>query len=177
MSHSNSLLGELSSSKVAAVFPLESSAREAANAVASALRLLPAQVRVLIPGQAGVDRALEPESHGIARTIFLAHYKLGIVGLVFGLLVFVGVFVSGVEFVRLSPLAASCALAFFGLVGGLLLGGLVSLRPDHDAYILHAKEALEEGQVVVIVHATSTEQRDKAEIVLHSLGGETTATL
>lgn len=177
MSHSNSLLGELSSSKVAAVFPLESSAREAASAVGTALRLLPAQVRVLIPGQGGVDRALEPESHGIARTIFLAHYKLGIAGLVLGVLVFTGLFASGVQFVRLSPLAASGALAFFGLVGGLLLGGLVALRPDHDAYILHAKEALEDGHVVVIVHATSTEQRDKAQMVLNSLGGETTVTL
>ena len=76
-----------------------------------------------------------------------------------------------------SPIAAALVALFFGAVAGLMLGGLVSLRPDHDRYIQATRDAMAAGHTTVVVHAFSAEQRDKATELLRSIGGETTSTL
>ena len=69
MSETSPIIGELSNSKVAAVFANEADARAAAQAVASALSLGSAQVQVITPAEPHPGRKLEPESRGIWRTI------------------------------------------------------------------------------------------------------------
>ena len=88
MSETSPITGELSNSKLAAVFADEGSARAAAQFVSAALSLGQAQVQVITPTEPHPGRKLEPESQGIWRTIIIAHMRLGIVGAVFGLLVF-----------------------------------------------------------------------------------------
>lgn len=169
--------GELSNSKVAAVFASEALAREAAAVVRAALQLGDAQVQVITPGDAHPGRKLEPESRGIWRTIVVAHVRLGIVGAVLGLLAFAVLYAMGLPFITQSPVFAGAVLFGFGAVAGLMLGGLVSLRPDHDPYIQAVRTGLEAGRSAVVVHAFSAEQRAQAAAALQARGGETTSTL
>ena len=74
------LAGEVSNSKVAAVFANEAAAREVAAHVQSALQLSAAQVQVITPADRRPGRKLEPESEGIFRTIIRAHVRLGLLG-------------------------------------------------------------------------------------------------
>ena len=177
MPDATQLSGEVSNSKVAAVFASQTEARRVAAALTEAMSLDAAQVQVIAPGEPHPGRKLEPEPRGIWRTIVLAHLKLGLVGAVAGLLLFAVLLGAGVPFIASSPIAAALVLLFFGTVAGLLLGGLVALRPDHDRYVLAARDAMSEGNSTVVVHAFSAGQRDQAVEFLRSQGGEVTATL
>jgi VIT1/CCC1 family predicted Fe2+/Mn2+ transporter len=177
MSETSPITGELSNSKVAAVFSNEPAARAAAQAVATTLSLGSAQVQVITPADPHPGRKLEPESRGIWRTIVVAHVRLGIVGVVVGLLTFAALYAAGLPFIVNSPVAAALALLFFGAVAGLMLGGLVALRPDHDRYVEAARDAMESGNTTVVVHAFSGEQADQAADLLRAQGGEVTSTL
>lgn len=177
MSDTSPITGELSNSKVAAVFAGQDAARRAAAGVAEALSLGSAQVQVIAPGEVRPGRKLEPESRGIWRTIVVAHVRLGIAGAVVGLLVFAALYAAGLPFIVNSPVAAALALLFFGAVAGLMLGGLVSLRPDHDRYIEATRDAMAEGDTTVVVHAFSAEQAGLAADFLRAQGGEVTSTL
>ena len=111
MSETSPITGELSNSKVAAVFPDEASARRAAQAVASALSLAAAQVQVVTPGTGSLPgRKLEPESRGIWRTIVRAHLWFGIAGVVGGLLLFAVLHAMGIRFIVSSPVAAALVI-------------------------------------------------------------------
>jgi hypothetical protein len=177
MSDTSPITGELSNSKVAAVFPAQAVARRAAAGVAEALSLGSAQVQVIVPGEEHPGRKLEPEVRGIWRTIVIAHVRLGIVGAVVGVLAFAALYALGLPFIVRSPVAAVLALLFFGAVAGLMLGGLVSLRPDHDPYVEAARDAIAEGNTTVVVHAFSAEQAARAADYLKAEGGDTTVTL
>lgn len=177
MSDTSPITGELSNSKVAAVFPGQAVARRAAAGVAEALSLGSAQVQVIVPGEERPGRKLEPETRGIWRTIVVAHVRLGIAGAIIGLLAFAALYAYGLPFIVNSPVAAALALLFFGAVAGLMLGGLVSLRPDHDRYVEAARDALADGDTTVVVHAFSAEQAGHAAEYLREHGGEVTSTL
>lgn len=169
--------GEVSNSKLSAVFDNGSNARAAASAMLFELDLQPAQVKVIARDSADVDIQLEPEGGGIWRTIVVAHRRLGLAGLVAGALLFAGLYLLGIPFVVQSPWAAGLAATFFGGTAGLLLGGLVSLRPDHDRYIHATRDAVEEGRTAVVVHALSGEQLSRASSFLSARGAEVTRTL
>ncbi len=171
------LTGEVSNSKLAAVFDTAVAARAAAGAVAQALGLQSAQVQVITPDESRADARLEPESHGIWRTIVVAHLRLGIAGAVVGALAFALLAWRGVPYIVQSPWAAGLVMTAFGALAGLLLGGLVALRPDHDRYIHATHEAMSERRTTVLVHAFSIEQKNAAAEFLSARGGEVTRTL
>jgi glyoxylase-like metal-dependent hydrolase (beta-lactamase superfamily II) len=74
------LTGEVSNSKLAAVFDTEAAARAAAAAVIAQTELQPAQVKVVTPDEPHPGIKLEPEGGGILRTIVVAHVWLGVAG-------------------------------------------------------------------------------------------------
>lgn len=177
MPESSPITGELSNTKVAAVFDHEPAARQVAADLAAALGLGSAQVQLITPAEQHPGRKLEPESRGIWRTIVVAHVRLGIAGAIAGLLLFAALYAGGVPFIQRSPVAAALALLFFGTVAGLMLGGLVSLRPDHDPYVEAARDAMTAGATTVVVHAFSREQGEQAAEFLRARGGGVTTTL
>ncbi|QSX77897.1 GlsB/YeaQ/YmgE family stress response membrane protein [Agrilutibacter solisilvae] len=177
MPEASPITGEFSNHKVAAVFPSTRVAQQAADGVSSALSLEAAQVQLVTPAEPHPGHKLEPESRGIWRTIVVAHVRLGIVGAVLGALVFWGLYAMGVPFVVQSWVAALLVLIGFGAVAGLFLGGLVSLRPDHDRYVEATRDAMAAGSTTVVVHAFSAEQRARAADYLRAQGGEVTSTL
>lgn len=169
--------GEVSNSKLAAVFTSRDAARDAAAAMIAELDVQPAQVKMVTPESADVDIKLEPEGGGIWRTIVIAHVRLGIAGAVLGLVLFGILMWAGVPFVVQSPWAAGLAALGFGTTAGLLVGGLVSLRPDHDRYIQATRDAMDEGGTTIVVHALSAEQQTRAAEFLSRRGAEVTQTL
>jgi len=177
MTGKSALTGEVSNSKVAAIFPDEVAARSVAARVQAALQLSDAQVEVITPADRGPGRKLEPESEGIFRTIIRAHVVLGLAGGAVGALVFAVLSAMAVPMiVNSAPLAAG-VIVVFGIVAGLMFGGLVSLRPDHDWYIAKVLEAIGEGRSAVVVHAFSREQNAQAEDLLKAASGEVVTTL
>lgn len=173
----NPLTGEVSNSKLAAVFEDGTAARDAASAVIAAAHLQPAQVKLVGPDEPDVNIKLEPEGGGIWRTIVVAHLRLGILGAVIGAIAFAIMFWAGLPFVVRSPLAAGLVTVSFGAVGGLLLGGLVAIRPDHDRYIQATHDAMDARRTTVVVHALSQEERRSAQEFLAGRGAEVTRTL
>lgn len=177
MTGPSALTGESSNHKLAAAFADPGAARAAAGELAAALSLEPAQVQVILPGEPHPGRKLEPESHGIWRTIVIAHARLGLAGAAVGVLGFAALYAMGVPFIVSSPVAAGLVMLFFGAVAGLMLGGLVALRPDHDRYVQATRDAMAAGETTVVVHAFSAAQRDQAEQWLVARGGRSTSTL
>ncbi|MGO1541878.1 MAG: hypothetical protein ACTH0Y_09835 [Luteimonas sp.] len=173
MSTLSALTGETSNSKVAATFDSERRARRIAQGLRRALGLKHSQVQVITPRVRHPDRKLEPETRGIVRTIVIAHLKLGAAGVVAGALLYA----LGVDLVTSSPGFAVALMMGYGGVFGLMAGGLVSLRPDHDPYIHKVHDALDEGRSAVVVHAFDADQRDAAKRALDAEGGDTIRTL
>jgi len=175
--NNSSVTGEVSNNKVAAVFTSEATAREVAARVRNSMQLSDAQVQVITPADRRAGRKLEPESRGILRTIIRAHVRLGLLGAVVGAAAFGVLWAKEVPMIVNSAVMAAAVMVAFGSVAGLMLGGLVSLRPDHDGYINKVYEALGEGCSAVVVHAFSREQNAQAEALLKDASGEVVATL
>ena len=173
----SSLTGERSTSKVAVIVAGEASARSIADGLRRGLRLADGQVVVVTPETRRVGRALEPESRGVFHTILIAHYKLGIAGLLAGILLFSVLHGLGVEAVTRSPGLAIAVIASFGMMFGLMAGGLVALRPDHDPYVQGVLAALQEGQCAVVVHALNEAERERAVEWLSRSGQDVIGTL
>lgn len=171
------VIGEASSSKVAAVYDSRLHARSAADQLLRVLDLDRAQVRMLAPGDHGVGRQLEPETRGIGRTLVRAHLALGAIGTVAGGLVFLAFRAQQAPWLMSSPVLTAGAMLFLGLIAGLLAGGLVALRPDHDAYLFKVSEALQSGRYAVVVHALSRDQRASTIRLLERNSDEVVATL
>lgn len=173
----NPVTGEVSNSKLAAVFPARSSAQEAVADLIEQLGFAPAQVKLITPGTTDVDIKLEPEGGNIWRTIVLAHLKLCLLGAVAGGLVFAVMMAADVHYVESSPWVAGGWWVLYGAIAGLFLGGLVALRPDHDRYIQAVREAIAAGRSAVVVHALSAMQQREAARFLSERGAEVTRTL
>ena len=157
------LFHESSLTKVAALFGQAMDARAAAERLIQHGRFPERQVKVVGPGDAMLDRKLEPEADGIFGTMIKAHAVLGIAGLFVGLL-FAGVLLlSGVSFAVASPYSTAIVAGFFGLVGGLLLGGL--------------GDAVREGHWAVVAHPRNRNQERHAVDVLAHSGGKVVQTL
>lgn len=169
--------GERSDSKVAAIFDSQDSARAIAARLREDVPLQPGQVQTISPQDRHPGRKLEPEGHGIFRTIIIAHYKLGLAGLAVGAVLFAVLYAMDVTAVVSSPALAAGLMVGYGGVFGLMAGGLVSLRPDHDPYLIKVRDALQDGRCAVVVHAFTDDERDRAERTLSAAGGETIRTL
>jgi hypothetical protein len=169
--------GEISPHKVAAIFDDAEQARRAADGVRAALALPGPHVQVITPDSQRPGRQLEPESHGIFSVMMKAHAALGVAGFLGGLLLFWLLWQRHQPFIVSNPWAAAGAIVFFATMGGLMLGGLVTLRPDHDGYILGVLEACRDGRSAAVVHARTTEELEAASACLGSAGGQLLSTL
>jgi hypothetical protein len=171
------LTEEVSNSKVAGIFANESAARAEAARVRATLQLSDAQVQVVTPADPAPGRKLEPESHGIFRTMIRAHVVLGLLGAVAGAIAFGVMWTMAIPFIVNSAVMAAAVLVGFGAVAGLMLGGLVTLRPDHDPFINKVQGAIGEGRSAVVVHAFSRDQNAQARELLQDASDEVVSTL
>ena len=169
--------GETSVHKAAAVFDSAATAQAVADRLRGDAGLAAAQVRVVDAATPRPGRALEPESRGIFRLMLRAHAALGAAGFVLGLVLFAILYRMGIGFVVNAALPAAGAIVFFCTMGGLMLGGLTTLRPDHDPYILTVLDACRDGRAAVVVHGRTAAERDAAADALRAAGGDVVRTL
>lgn len=169
--------GEVSNSKLAAVFDSEAAARDALRALVSGAGLQAAQVKLITPTEPHPNIKLQPEGKSIWRTVLMAHLWFGIGGVVAGALAWAVLMWLGVTLIVSSALVAGVAFVFMGAIAGLMLGGLVALRPDQDRYVQATQDAIAEHRFTVVVHALSGDEADRAATVLSGLGAEVTRTL
>ncbi|WP_347332867.1 hypothetical protein [Marinimicrobium locisalis] len=167
MTQTSRVSGEAIDHKLAAVFETDSEAQESADAVLEATSLEPDQVQIVRPGDTHAGWELEPEDRGIWRTLVRSHLWLGLVGAVVGLSLYLVLFGVGVGFIANNAVVSVIVLTAFGGVFGLMVGGLVTLRPDHMPYIVTAQSALRAGKTVVAVHAHDHGQLEEANRELH----------
>lgn len=164
------LFSERSVTKLAAVLPDEEQARAAAASVAQSVGLGPSQVRVLGPTLARasrrelLSRQMEPEDNAIFRTLIRAHVILGLIGALAGWLLYA--WFAGSAALESTPVLGWWVFVSFGAIAGLLLGGFVSLRPDHGVVLRSIRSELAQGRWVVLVHPTEAEQVDRVEDAL-----------
>ncbi|HMN79753.1 MAG TPA: hypothetical protein PKA20_07455 [Burkholderiaceae bacterium] len=163
---------ERSVTKFAGAYSGEEGARNAASRLEREAGLQPSQIRLLRPSMARtslrsvLSRQIEPEDRGIWRTLVKAHLVFGAVGLALGGVLYA--LLRDIPAVQSSPLMSFGAIMLFSTIAGLLLGGLVSLRPDHYPLMARVRRALSEGDWVVVVHPRSDAQSIIAASILDS---------
>lgn len=173
----SAIFGERYLSKVGAVFDSEEAARKAARKVTDETAVDSARVKVVEPHDAEAGRKLEPENLGIAYTLVKSHISLGVIGAVVGALVALVLVLSGIQAFADSPYYTFGVAAAFGAIGGMILGGLVSIRPDHDRVISEVRRAAREGRWSVVVHARDEAEKREVKNVLEDRSGEVRRTL
>lgn len=166
------LFGEQSLTKVAGLFNTRGEAEGAAMHLLQGTGMARAQVRLLNPEKGALvqsdvlAREMEPEEAGIWRTILRAHVTMGLIGALAGTVLYIGLMAMGSPLLLSTPLMAWVAMAGFGGTFGLLVGGLLSLRPDQGRLIHRVRRALQQGMWAVVAHPIGPEQTHKAVDVL-----------
>ncbi|HWK69844.1 hypothetical protein [Pollutimonas sp. M17] len=166
------LFGERATTKIAAIFDTESGAASAAATLHSAVGLHTTQLRLVKPYEKGYSKKLEPESRGIVRTAVRAHLILGAAGAVAGAILWCVLYALELPAIVSSPRASAGAILFFSVIGGMLLGGLITARPDHQLVIQRVQEATQDGRWSLVVHPRSPRQCDAVMDTLARLGPE-----
>jgi len=164
-----SLFGERSLTLVAATFPNRAAAVDAATTLQA--ELPQTGVDLIHPHDVNLARKLEPESQGIWRTASRSHLMLGLAGLVLGAVVAATLVGAGWSAAVQSPMLATLFLSNLGLFAGLMLAGLLTLRPDRSRVFTSIRERSVSGDWAVVAHPTSPSQSERAMASLRKAGG------
>lgn len=166
----SSLFGERSLTLVAATF---NDRRRALRAFQALRMVSPRQlgVALIAPCDERLARKMEPESDGIWHTLLRTHGWLGLAGAFGGLMLALLVLVAGWPAALASPLATLMIGAVYGGFVGLLVAGLLTLRPDRTRLTAQVRAAGEQGCWAVVSHPRSAHQADVAQDMLTLSGG------
>lgn len=149
---------EQSQSKVAAVYDTPTAAQSAARTLKHLPEMRDRQVQIVYGFDRDWARKVEPEGIGIWRAAARAHVKYGTIGLLGGMLLFAVLFGAGVTAVTTTPAMSLVAIVMFAMIFWLIVGGLFTIRPDHDAVIDTVSDATRHGRCAVVVHPKSKRQ-------------------
>jgi hypothetical protein len=170
------LFGERSLTLVAATFGDRGSAVRATQA----LRRLSARklgIFLIGPDDPQLGRKMEPESRGIWHTLLRSHAWLGPMGAVAGMVAAAWVHGAGWPAALASPLAMLALGAVYGLFAGLVVAGLLTLRPDRARVIDRVRAASEDGYWSVVSHPVSAQDVRQASDTLARGGGRVVRSL
>lgn len=162
----NPILAERYPARVAAAFEDAGAARRAAEELLYETGLTRDQVRIVDPHDPSVASKIETENQGIWQTVMRTHLLFGGLGLFAGLAVAATSLSAGLAFVLSQPVMVIVTSAVFGAVAGLLIGGLVSTRPDHVRLYRLACEAARAKNWLVVALASDRAERDRARETL-----------
>lgn len=176
------LFGEQSVTKVVGLYGTQSEAEAAAAKARALAGMQSTQVRLLGPQDAKVShseffgRSLEPEQRGIFQTLLKTHAVTGLAGMALGLVVFFWLYSVEQPMIASSPLLAFFAIVGFSTAFGLLLGGLLTLRPDHVKLITAVRSALAGNRWALVLHPVNDAQIKAAKDLLMASSAETLST-
>jgi hypothetical protein len=112
------------------------------------------RVSVIAPDDPLAARKMEPDQRGIWHTLLRGHLVFGVLGAVVGALIAFAA-IAAWPAAASSPGFTVVFLTVLGAFFGLMIGGLLTLRPDHGAVIQQVRAALERGQWAVVVRPVS----------------------
>lgn len=161
--------------KVGAVFESEAAAKNAVKSLVSEGAINLQNIELVEPRDGSFEHKVEPEDKGIARTLLKSHLVLGAVGLLAGLLASTLLVTVGPQLTRANPAFTFIPLTLICVFLGLLLAGLVSLRPDHDRLINKSRNAAKSGRWSVVVHTANTEEKQRAKNVMKKKSAKSVA--
>jgi hypothetical protein len=169
------LFGEESLTLVAATF----TDRVTATEVATELRAdMPhVEVDLVRPMDADFARRVEPEPAATWLTAIRSHLLLAPAGLLLGALAATTLVARGWPAAASSPMFALLFLATLGLFAGLMLAGLLTLRPDRSRVTRSDKSRNRRGQWAVLAHPRSPAQSERVVDRLQKAGGTVTRSL
>jgi hypothetical protein len=166
------LTAERSPTKIAGMFVTRSGAQAVVDDLHQLASFSAWQIRLLGPEDARrrhhewFSINVEPEPGAIGRTLVWTHVISGLAGVGLGLVLFGWLYASGQPMVAGSPWLSMMAIVGFSVTFGLLLGGLLALRPDHVRLIQWIRTALGSNRWVVVVHPKDQRQLQDAESLL-----------
>ena len=173
MSIKQIIFGERSLTKVAAIFESRVMAETTALRLRQAAGMNESQVSLVGPDDetgvvdAPLSKKLEPESAGIWHTVLRAHLVTGVIGMVIGALLYGWLIVSGNEAITTQPVLSLVVMILFGGIFGLLVGGLLALRPDHYRVMASVRKAIKQGRWAVVTHPVNHDQTREVINELH----------
>ncbi|GAA5087135.1 hypothetical protein GCM10023337_07270 [Paenalcaligenes hermetiae] len=161
----NMLSGEQSNTKLVAIFKSKQGAEQCAEQLQQR-GFDSNQLAIIAPHEKHYSRKLEPEQQGVKRTAIRSHVVLGAAGFVLAWLIWGGLYLAGVELIVSSPIKSLIPILFFCTAGGLMLGGFVTMRVDHQAVIQEVDEAVDEGYWSLVMHSRDHQQTKRIEAFL-----------
>ena len=164
-------------SKVGALFWTLRDARRIVDKIQHDPATESVEVTVLHPTDTDVDSKLQPDSQGVKRTLFRTHRNFSLIGIGAGLGIFCLALLLDAREVTASPLLAATVLTFAGAICGLILAGLISLRPDHDKLLRLSSRARKSGCWMVVAHTGDPAQSVRAREHMRTRAVKTVATL
>lgn len=166
------LFGERSLTLVAALFDNGTAAARAAGSLQRQQRGERCPILVVEPHDPRLGRKLEPESSGIWHTLLRTHGKLAVLGAAVGAVVGAALLAAGWDAAEASPNMTVAIAAVYGAFAGMLVAGLLTLRPDRSRVISSVRNATEHGRWAVVAHPRSAEEADAAREALAREGGD-----
>lgn len=172
----SALFGERYPSKVGAAFSNNEQAHRAMDRLTTE-GIDASHIRVVEPNDPSVDRKLEPEPRGIAKTIVRSHLTLGAAGLLVGFVAAFALEQTRIDIFMWNSLYTYGTFGFVGAMLGMLLAGFLSLRPDQDPLIAWVKEGIRRGRWYLLVHARDANEKERARHVLQAMSSDVVSTL
>lgn len=169
------MTGERSTTLIAGLFDSAQRAGQVAGEIGK--RLEPWQVKVIAPSDSDLSNKVEPETRGIWTTLKGTHVILGGAGMGLGVVAGLVLLMWGTPLFASSPIMTVGACAMYGLFGGLLMAGILSMRPDHDVVTARVVDAAEAQQWAVVTHPLNQAQASEMQSALKDAGGDVVRSL
>ena len=130
-----------------------------------------AQVEIL-HGSGHMQVARGAEKRATRMALIRWHVLLGAAGFVVGVLCWLFAWYARLALALAMPALTLFVCGAFGAVAGLLLAGLLSLRPAKGWLAAKARDDARAGDFPVVVHATDRQQAHRAREILASADGD-----
>ena len=156
---------------VGARFTSREAAEKAVQRLKSAGITKAGQVEI-VAGKGHMRAARGKEAEATKTALIRWHVALGLVGLLVGALGWLFAWSSGAAVFLSMPVLMLFVCAGFGAIAGLLLGGLLSVRPTKGWLAVAARDDARAGRYPVIVHAADRKQAAKAHEILTAADGD-----
>lgn len=165
----NVLSGEQSNTKIVAVFKTEAAAKACAQKIQEK-GLDPNQFEIVAPNEKNYSDKLEPEDQGVKRTAIRSHILFGIIGLIVGAVLWGILYYLDFALIKSAPIISLIAFLFVAVSGGLMFGGFITMRLDHQVVIQTVDTAIHENHWALIMHSRTPEQTHVITETLGDLG-------